>query len=116
VGPGHGRVRRDAGPALAGGGRGGAARARAPAARAVVPHPPPHPPQAVYAAAFSPDGALLASAGFDRRVHIWSVADGALVRTFAGRGGAFDVAWAPDGTRLAAAFADRSVTVLDLRA
>ena len=71
--------------------------------------------QAVYAVAFSPDGSLLATAGFDRRVHVWRAGDGGLVRTFAGRGGAFDVAWAPDGRRLAAAFADKSVTVLDVR-
>lgn len=69
----------------------------------------------VYAIAFSPDGSLLASGSSDRSVHVWSVKDGSLVRSFTGASGVFDVAFSPDGSELAAACANSSVTVLSLR-
>ena len=36
----------------------------------------------VYAVAFSPDGTLLASGGWDGEVRVWNVADGKLVKAF----------------------------------
>jgi WD40 repeat protein/predicted Ser/Thr protein kinase len=52
--------------------------------------------------AFSPDGALLATAGIDGRVKIWDPATGAEVHTLAGHWQSVDdVAFSPDGRTLA---------------
>ena len=69
----------------------------------------------VYAVAFSPDGDYLASAGADRGVHVWSAADGSLVRTYTGAAAAFDVQFSAEGGRLAVALANGSTAVIDLR-
>lgn len=45
----------------------------------------------VYSVAFSPDGEYLASGSFDKHLFIWRVRDGALMRTYAGNGGIFEV-------------------------
>ena len=72
--------------------------------------------QPVYSVAFSPDGTHVASGAFDRCLHVWRVADGALVRTFRGAGGIFEVAWDPSGApTVAACCSDRTVAVVDLR-
>ena len=44
----------------------------------------------VYSVSFSPDGNYLASGAFDKCLHIWSVKDGSLIRTYRGPGGIFD--------------------------
>jgi len=72
--------------------------------------------QPVYSVAFSPDGTHVASGAFDRCLHVWRVADGALVRTFRGKGGIFEVAWDPSGApTVAACCSDKTVAVVDLR-
>jgi len=69
----------------------------------------------VYALGWSPDGTLLASGSSDRCVHVWSARDGALVRTFTGASGVFDLAFSADGAEVAAACANGTVAVLSLR-
>ena len=46
--------------------------------------------QPVYSVAFSPNGQLLASGSFDKSLHVWSVRDGSLARTYMGKGGIFE--------------------------
>jgi WD40 repeat protein len=64
----------------------------------------------LFDAEFSPDGSLLATAGYDRGIRLWQVADGKLLRTIAGHNGAvFDLAFDPSGAVLASASADQTV-------
>ena len=64
----------------------------------------------LYDAEISPDGKLLATAGYDRVIRLWNVADGALLRTIdVHKGAVFDLAWHPDGKVLASASADETV-------
>ena len=61
-------------------------------------------------AELSPDGEVLATAGYDRSVKLWNVADGALLRSIDVHNGAvFDLAWHPSGKVLASASADETV-------
>jgi len=69
----------------------------------------------VYSVAFSPDGQYLASGSFDKCLHIWSVKDGALIKTYRGQGGIFEVCWNGAGTKVAACFSDNTVSVMDVR-
>jgi WD40 repeat protein len=65
---------------------------------------------AVYALALSPDGRLLASGGYDRKIILWDVAAGSEVARFAGHQAAiYDVDFHPSGTALASASADNTV-------
>jgi hypothetical protein len=65
---------------------------------------------ALYDAEWSPDGKLLATAGYDRLVLIWNAADGKLLRTLdAHKGAIFDLAWHPQSQLLASASADETV-------
>ncbi|MDG2123666.1 MAG: hypothetical protein P8J87_08215, partial [Verrucomicrobiales bacterium] len=64
----------------------------------------------LYDAEFSPDGQTLATAGYDRKIALWSLATGKLTRTIDVHNGAvFDLAFSPDGTVLASASADQTV-------
>lgn len=60
----------------------------------------PH-PDGVKSVAFSPDGLLLASIGYDHTTRLWRIADGMLVRTFENNASMWDIDFSPDGTTLA---------------
>jgi WD40 repeat protein len=64
----------------------------------------------LYDAEFSPDGKLLATAGYDRSLKLWNVADGSLLRSIDVHNGAiFDLAWHPSGKLLGSASADETI-------
>lgn len=61
----------------------------------------------LYDAEFSPDGSLLATAGYDRTIRLWEAATGKFVREFPSHNAAiYDLAFSPDGTVLASASGD----------
>ncbi|MCX4524264.1 AAA family ATPase [Streptomyces sp. NBC_01551] len=64
-------------------------------------------------AVWSPDGTLLAASGKDRRVRIWRVADGRVVRVLRHQDTVAALAWSPDGTRLASGSSDRTAVLWD---
>ena len=64
----------------------------------------------LYDAEFSPDGKLLATAGYDRSLKLWNVADGTLLRSIDVHDGAiFDIHWHPSGKLLGSASADETI-------
>jgi WD40 repeat protein len=64
----------------------------------------------LYSAVLSPDGALLATGGYDSSIKLWNVADGTELRSLDGHNGAvFELAFRPDGKVLASASGDRTV-------
>jgi WD domain, G-beta repeat len=68
----------------------------------------------IYTLAFSPDGTLLASAGYDRIIKLWNPADAKPVRELKDHSDTiYTVAFHPDGKLLASGSADRAVKVWD---
>jgi hypothetical protein len=71
----------------------------------------------ILAAALSPDGKLLATGGYDRKVLIWDVSKGTILRTLQEHTDAVTgVSFAPDGKRLASCSWDRTVRIWDWNA
>lgn len=71
--------------------------------------------QAVYSIAFSPNGDYLASGSVDRYIHIWSMKEGKVVKTYKGDGGIFEVCWNKEGDQIAGCFSNNTVCVLNFR-
>jgi WD40 repeat protein len=66
----------------------------------------------VSAAAFSPDGSRIATAGDSGVIRIWEVDGGELLAEMSGHsGGILDLDWSPDGMRIASASRDRTVGI-----
>lgn len=64
----------------------------------------------IYSARISPSGEILATAGYDRDIHLWQVSSGELLRTLKGHNGAVSqLAFSHDGNVLASASADETV-------
>ncbi|OYP28239.1 c-type cytochrome domain-containing protein [Rhodopirellula sp. MGV] len=63
----------------------------------------------LYAAVFSPDESMIATAGYDQVIRLWDVSSAKVLRTLQGHNGAvFDLAFSPDGKTLVSACADET--------
>lgn len=70
----------------------------------------------LYDAKLTPDGKLLATASYDRKILLWDVESGEIIRTFSGHNGAvYDLDFSPDGKILVSASADATVKVWDVQ-
>uniref|UniRef100_A0A7N0SYU1 Uncharacterized protein n=1 Tax=Kalanchoe fedtschenkoi TaxID=63787 RepID=A0A7N0SYU1_KALFE len=69
----------------------------------------------VYSVSFSPNSELLATGSMDKTLHIWSLKDRKIIKTYTGTGGIFEVCWNREGNKIAACFANNEVCVLDYR-
>lgn len=70
---------------------------------------------ALYALALSPDGALLATGGYDQKIRVWNIGTGSQERSVTGHNGAvFGLSFRPDGKILASASADRTVKLWEV--
>jgi WD40 repeat protein len=70
---------------------------------------------AVYSAALSPNGRILATGSYDQKIKLWDVASGKELNALSGHNGAvFGLAFRPDGKILASASADHTVKLWNL--
>jgi WD40 repeat protein len=70
---------------------------------------------AIYTAALSPNGKILATGSYDQKIILWDVETGKEIKTLSGHNGAvFGLAFRPDGKILASASADRTVKLWDV--
>ncbi|KAF9991870.1 Transducin (beta)-like 1 X-linked receptor 1 [Entomortierella chlamydospora] len=71
--------------------------------------------EAVYTVAFNPTGTHLATGSPDATINIWRVQDGALIKTYQGEGGIFEVDWNSTGDKLAACVANGTLVVAHVK-
>jgi WD40 repeat protein len=64
-------------------------------------------------AAFSPDGARILTASWDKTAKLWDGASGQLIASFSHQGAVNAAAFSPDGTRILTASADRTAKLWD---
>ena len=70
----------------------------------------------LYAADWSPDGSVVATAGYDRKIILHNAQTGEKLRELTGHNGAvFDLCFSPDGALLASASADATIKVWNVR-
>jgi mono/diheme cytochrome c family protein len=70
---------------------------------------------ALYSAAVSPDGKILATGSYDQKIKLWDAETGKEIKTLSGHNGAiYSLAFRPDGKILASASADRTVKLWDV--
>jgi WD40 repeat protein/serine/threonine protein kinase len=67
----------------------------------------------IFAAAFSPDGAQILTASWDKTAKLWDTASGKLIVVFAHQGAVNAAAFSPDGSRILTASADHSAKLWD---
>ena len=67
----------------------------------------------VYDAVFSPDGARILTASWDKTAKLWDVASGRLIGVFAHQGPVNAAAFSPDGARILTASADKTAKLWD---
>ena len=63
--------------------------------------------------AFSPDGARILTASWDKTAKLWDAASGKLVASFAHQGIVWHAAFSPDGARILTASADKTAKLWD---
>ena len=69
----------------------------------------------VNSVAFSPDGRILASGGFDKVIKLWDVKTGTLLKTLKGHGDfVLSVTFSPDGKTLASSSYDKSIKLWEV--
>jgi WD40 repeat protein len=68
---------------------------------------------AIYALAFSPDGARILTASWDKTAKLWDAASGKLFSAFAHQGVVNKAAFSPDGIRILTASADKTAKLWD---
>ena len=66
-----------------------------------------------YQAAFSPDGARIVTASWDKTAKLWDAASGKLIASFSHEGFVWHAAFSPDGARILTASADKTAKLWD---
>ncbi|KAG8367103.1 hypothetical protein BUALT_Bualt16G0037800 [Buddleja alternifolia] len=69
----------------------------------------------VYGLAFSPNGEYLASGSADGSIHIWSLKEREIIKSYTGDSGVLGVCWNNEGDKVAASLKDGTICILNIR-